>query len=267
VAKTSLKSFSDLNTAAFTDTLTESKKMSFDEPTNAVENNISTDAGESHVEEHNFAAWRSVYDGLFVSKNAKFKTKVYDSFNDLQETFEGKYTMFVDGYYVYSFCSKIGKKVKFAAMTAPELVSSPIYYYMTSYGNNQKTFNFIHNHIVKNPHIQCFFENINPPYKITDKREFSSFINMKTQKLLPPLMITDMLKLLIDQNEVNAEITDVIVLSSNSAIRPAIKVLIDNDIKVHLGLFTDIAVSSSLINMATSVFTVESYFADINAYV
>jgi predicted regulator of amino acid metabolism with ACT domain len=211
--------------------------------------------------------WNAIYDDIFVNDKNNVSCKVHKDFNALLETVEDNYSLFIDGYFIYSYCGNINRKVRFKSMTSPPKVSDPVYYYMVSYGSSQKTYEFITKHVMKDPKIKCVFENINPPARITDRKEFSNFINLRTQKVITPVIITDMLSLLIDANETNTQISDVILFSNNSSLKSAIECLVSHDINVHLGLSRDIAVSIPMINSATSVFPLDSYFTQINGFI
>lgn len=209
--------------------------------------------------------WGNTYLNIFKSSNGQ--PQVFSNFSQIP--ISDKYTMFIDGYYLYSICQRHRMRVKYSALTGRGgNMADNLWYYIISFNENRKIFTFYVNYILKNPGIKSFYENVPVPTELSEKhdaQEFSSFVINKTSEVIVPRMTVDMLSLLVNPDEKTSSITDIVLLSNIAGLVPAVNFLQENDIRVHLGLSDSIPVPSNLIDSVSSVFPVKTYFEHTNS--
>jgi hypothetical protein len=187
---------------------------------------------------------------------------LFQDFEKLKEKIE-LYTMFIDSYYLYNYCKDEGVKIHHPSLTKGDKIAEKIWYYIvTSFSSNAPIFQFYIYYIANNPRIESYYDSINATsdMKNLDTSAFSTYIANKKNEILTPRMYVDMLNLLIRTDSVSRSVSDVLLFCTMPSLSLAIKVLQENDIKVHLGVYNKISIPTVLLESVDSIFDMTSYF-------
>lgn len=219
-----------------------------------------------------YKKWEIAYNRMFFNETVNNKDSIEDSFdglsnvtvnrsfNDLYQSVSNKYTMFIDGYVLYSYGISSKTKIKYKALTNSFDKLSPKIWYYTLANDNSKIFNFHVTYIMSNPAIISFYKSISIPKDPNrTSGQYASIVLSKSAEILVPRMTVDMLSTIYDVNENTKDISDILLFSSMPGLLSAITALKEFDINVHLGISPYTPTSTALIKEVSSVFPISSF--------
>ncbi len=197
--------------------------------------------------------WDAAIAKVFAKESVPgFDTVTPFTFEVLRNSVIEKFTIFIDGQFLYHAMRRDGYKVQINKLLGDQKLSKPIYYYTVwNQSGVSKVQNFID--IISKDSVRGFstvvdFDKLNTPTKLTNEA-----LRREVSLVLLPHMILDMLRLIYKIEENTKDINSIIVISNNISLIPIIKEMMDNDIGVYLAVSKQIKTSPVLLRECSGI--------------
>jgi hypothetical protein len=214
-----------------------------------------------------YLSWEDLMVKLFSNQNVKGLEQVRAiDFNILLKNHIKKYTVFIEGQYLYHALRLAGHKVVLRNIVSAPQISNPIYYYTVWAKESHDAAKAFKDLIKNTPEVSGLFRCVPTlkPYDSKNKEQVRDN-RLEVSSIIIPKLITDMLSLIINVDESNIETNAIVLLSNNMALMPAIQLLINNDIAVYLGVSKHLKTSPRLLKLASAIIDIEDYLQGISA--